>query len=115
MNRFLAGFCDELEKNAMIGRALKGVGRLAIKHPLLTLGAAGTAIATGSAAASAYKQGLRGGEKPRYLAAGIDPGSGQAGASEAAYTNFNNAFDRRATPQEIKALSKHYDERKFKR
>lgn len=115
MNQFLAGFGDELLKTAFVGGALKFLGRQAVKHPILALGTAGTLASTGISSAKAYKSGLRGGEKARYLHAQYDPRTRQAMPSDAALTNYNVLFNRKVSPKEIKALHKHYDERKFKR
>ena len=84
MNSFLTGFGDELIKTALIGGALRLLGRTAVKHPILTLGAAGTLASTGASATQAYKAGLKGGEKARYLKAQYDPISRQAMPSDAA-------------------------------
>lgn len=115
MNQFTAGFGNELIKVAVGLGLLKGLGKTVIKHPLLTLGAGGTLLASGMGASQAYKEGLRGGEKPRYLEAGVDPISGQATTSDAAYTNFNPLFRGKTPKKDVEALSKHYDEKKFKR
>lgn len=111
MNPFLHGFTDELVKTS---GALKSIGRFAVKHPLVTLTAAGTVATTGLSAGQAYRQGLRGGEKPRYLAAGVDRG-GNATTSPAAYTNYHEMLERRPSSKEIKSLSKYYDPKKFRR
>lgn len=112
---FLHGFTDELTKVGSALGALKRVGKFSVKHPLIALTAAGTAAATGMAASGAYKQGLRGGEKPRYLAAAVDPNSGRAAASPAAYTNFHELFNQKPRKGQLKRLHKDYDESKFKR
>lgn len=106
MSPFLQGFAGELSK---VAGALGSIARTAIKHPMLTLSALGTAAATGLSASSAYKEGLRGGEKPRYLAAGKE------GASPAAYANYNQLFERPAGRKQVRDLSKYYRESKFKR
>ena len=76
---------------------------------------AGTVAATGMATSSAYKRGLRGGDKPRYLAAAVDPNSGHAQASEAAFTNFSDLFKKRPAKGQLKRLHGDYDAAKFKR
>jgi len=106
------GFVHELLK---VGGALKSIGKFVIKHPVLTATAIGTAGATGSSVVSAYKKGLRGGERPRYLYAGRDE-HGRIVPSEAAFTNYHNVIgNQKPTPKQVKALSKHYKENKFKR
>jgi len=115
MDPFLTGFADELVKVAGVGGVLKNVGKFTVKHPLLALTAAGTVAATGMATSSAYKRGLRGGDKPRYLAAAVDPNSGHAQASEAAFTNFSDLFKKRPAKGQLKRLHGDYDAAKFKR
>ncbi|MBP9824077.1 MAG: hypothetical protein KBF21_07635 [Thermoanaerobaculia bacterium] len=115
MDRFLAGFADELVKTAGIGGALKRVGKFTVKHPIVALSGATTVAATGLAASGAYKEGLQGGEKPRYLAASVDPNTGEAETSPAAYTDFNQLFPRRPEKGQLKRLHGDYDEAKFKR
>jgi hypothetical protein len=113
VNHLRKGFALELLK---VGGPLKSIGKTVLKHPLTAALAIGTAATTGMAAAGAYKEGLRGGEKPRYLYAGVDPSSGQIVPSEAAYTNYHETIgDRKPTPKQVAALSKHYNEKKFKR
>lgn len=112
MKPFFRGFADELAKTA---GALGTIGKMVTKHPMAALAVGTTALGTGAAAMSAYKQGLRGGEKPRYLAAGIDRYSGQAQPSEASYINYNQLFERKPSSKEVKALSKNYRANAFKR
>jgi hypothetical protein len=114
---FLRGFGDELVKCAGVLGALGGVGKLVAKHPLIAMTAGMTAIGTGMAARNAYKEGLQGGEKPRYLAASVDPGSGRAQASDAAYTNYHPLFAENETPKrgQLRRLSRHYHPNAFKR
>lgn len=106
MTPFLHGFTEELVKT---GSALGAVGRFALKHPVLSATALMTAGGTGMSAASAYKEGLRGGEKGTYLAASPD------GPSQAAFTNYNELFDRKKTRKQVRSLSKHYKATKFQR
>lgn len=115
MTPFLVGFTDELVKTAALGGVLKRVGKFTIKHPLVALTAAGTIGATALAAKGGYQQGLQGGERPRYLGAQVDRNSGQAAASEAAYTNFHDMLNQRPRRGQLKRLHRHYDESKFKR
>lgn len=115
MNPFLAGFADELTKQAGALGVLKRVGKFSVKHPLIALTAAGTLGATALAAKSGYKSGLQGGDKPRYLAAQVDKNTGHAAASDAAYTNFHEMLSRRPAKGQLKRIHGDYDERKFKR
>lgn len=115
MNYFLAGFKDELVKVAGIGGLAKGVGKFTVKHPLIALTAATTAVGTGMAATRGYKSGLQGGEKPRYLAASVDKRTGDAETSPAAYTNFHQLFSKKPSKGQLKRIHKDYDESKFKR
>ncbi len=109
MNAFLNGFADELVKEAILGGALKSVGGFALKHPLIGLSGLMTVGATAAGAAGAYKEGLKGGERPRYLAASADA------PSEAAYTNYHQLFEHKPTPKEVVSLSKNYRENAYKR
>lgn len=111
MNRFLVGFTDELVKVGGIGGALKSVGKFSVKHPMVAMLGASTLIGTAVAAKNAYREGLRGGEKGRYLAASLD-----GGPSEAAYTNYHPMFkNRKPAHGALKRLHRNYDEAKFKR
>lgn len=112
MTPFLQGFAEELVKTA---GALKTVGGLALKHPILALTAAGTIASTAGSAASAYKEGLKGGEKGKYLGAGIEPYTNRAAASPAAYTNYHQLFERKPSNREVHELSRFYDAKKFRR
>lgn len=112
MDRFLTGFADELIKT---GGALSSIGKMVVKHPQVALAAGATAAGTGMAAASAYKQGLRGGEKARYLPAGINRYTGAAEPSEASFINYNDLFERKPDRRRVAALSKNYREGAFKR
>ena len=115
MNPFLQGFADELVKVAGPLGALKSVGGFAYKHPLLTIGGIGTGAATAMAAKAGYKRGLSGGEKPRYLAASVDPRTGAATPSRAALLNWHQLFGHKPSKAQLKRLSGNYDESKFKR
>lgn len=106
MSPFLAGFATELVK---VSGLAGSVGRFVVKHPMISATAALTAGATAASAGSAYKEGLRGGEKPRYLGASAE------GPSEAAYANYNQLFERPQTRRQVRELSKHYKESKFQR
>jgi len=99
---FLGGFVDELAKHASALGALKRVGGFAVKNPLLALGGTATLVGTGLAARGGYREGLAGGEKPRYLHATKDS------PSRAALINWNKK-------KRKKNVSRHYDEKKFKR
>lgn len=114
MTPFLHGFGDELIKVSSALGVAKRVGRFAIKHPIITSAAAMTGVGSLMAAKGAYKTGLQGGEKPRYLAASVDR-NGNAQASDVAYTNYHQLLDRKPSKKQVEALSKHYDESKFRR
>ena len=111
MTPFLEGF---LKEAGAIG-ALGSLGKLVAKHPLLAIGSASTAAATGIAAKAGYKRGRAGGQRPRYIAASYDPISRRAMPSRAALTNFNPLFNKRLTEKQKKKLHKHYKEKTFKR
>lgn len=113
MMSFFSGFTDELTKTA--AGLLGSMGKTIMKHPMLALTGATTVAGTGMAAASGYRQGLRGGEKPRYLPAGINRFTGEAEPSQASFINYNQLFERKPTRKQIKALSKHYRESAFRR
>lgn len=115
MNVFRRGFADELVKLSGALGALKTVGRFAVKHPLLTIGAGATGVGSVLAAKSGYESGLRGGEKPRYLAASVDPRTGDAQASRAAHINWHQLFSHKPSKAQLKRISGNYDESKFKR
>lgn len=112
MDAFLRGFAGELVKT---GGALKSLGKLVAKHPMVALSAGATALGTAAAAGSAYKQGLRGGEKARYLPAGINRYTGAAEPSEASFINYNQLFSRKPDRRQVAALSKNYRESAFRR
>lgn len=115
MNQFRRGFAEELVKLGSAVGALKGVGRFAWKHPILTFGAGLTGVGSLMAAKSGYKRGLRGGEAPRYLAASVDPRTGRAQASRAAQINWHNFFSHKPSKAQLKRISGNYDKSKFKR
>lgn len=115
MNHRDAGFLDELTKVGGLARSLlKNTVGLAAKHPMKTLGIGMIAAPTVMAYQAARKGGLEGGEKPRYLAAGVDE-SGRVRASDAAYTNYHSLFKHKPRPHEIAALSKNYKPEMFSR
>lgn len=107
-------FIDELTKLGGIGGALSKVVGLAAKNPLKTLGVGMIVAPTAMAYHAASKQGLEGGEKPRYLAAGRDE-SGRIRPSEAAYVNYHDLFEHKPHPREVRALSKNYKPDMFTR
>lgn len=99
MNHFLAGFADELTKEAGV---VKGVLGSLARHPIRTFMGGSILAGTASAAKAGYKSGLRGGEKGRYLQATRDnPG-------QAALINFHQLFKHKPTAKEIENLSKHH-------
>jgi hypothetical protein len=112
------GFVTELIKLGGLaglgGGLLKKTVGLAAKHPLKALGVGMIVAPTALAYQNARKQGLEGGEKPRYLAAGRDE-SGRIRASEAAYTNYHDLFEHKPHPREVRALSKNYKPEAFSR
>jgi len=114
MTPFLEGFGDELTKLAAGLGALKSVGKFTMKHPLIALGAGTTGIATAAAYREAKKRGLQEGQRPRYLAAGVDPVSGQAYGSGAERVNWHHLFPHKPSAKSVRALSANYDEKKFK-
>jgi hypothetical protein len=115
MTPFIHGFADELTKVAGALGALKSVGKFTAKHPLLTFGAGATGIGTVLAAKKGYKSGLSGGEKARYLAASVDPRTGNAQASPVAHVNWHHLFSHKPSEKQLKRISGNYDEKKFKR
>ena len=110
MSRVLPAFLDELEK---CSGALSRVGKFVWKHPILAGGIASTVGTTGLSAAQAYKKGRKGGQKARYLHAAIDPLTGDALASRAAYTNYNKLFPGKPTKKQLKKLHGKYKEDAF--
>jgi hypothetical protein len=99
MNHFLTGFADELVKEAGVaGSAFKMVR----KHPIRSLIGASILGGTGMAASAGHKQGLRGGEKPRYLAASRNR------PSRAALINSHELFDHKPSEKERKRPTKHH-------
>jgi len=106
-----SGFADELTKVAVAGAVVKSLA----KHPVRTLLGGSVLIGAGLAGRAAYKSGLQGGQKPRYLAASVDPRTGRAIASRAAYLNWHNLFSHKPSKKQIARLSKHYKERAFRR
>lgn len=109
MNPFAHGFADELVKTAIAGGVLKTVGKAIVKHPLIAATGLMTAGATAASAAQAYRSGLRGGDKPRYLAAGPE------GPSEAAYNNYSQLFEHPQTAKREYEISRWYRPNAFKR
>jgi hypothetical protein len=101
------GLADELAKTAGVLRRVAG---LVAKHPIVAMTAGGAALATGASAASAYRGGLRGGEKARYLEAGLDPATGEASAGQAAYNNYHQLLERKPSRREVWGLSRYYNE-----
>ena len=110
MTPFLNGFGDELIKVGGVAGALASVGKGAVKHPLLALGAGTTLIGTGLATRAGYRQGMSGEGKPRFIAAGVNKYTGEAMPSDTAYTNFNTLFSNKKD----KKVSKNYRENAFK-
>lgn len=110
---FLNGFASELVKTAG-GGLLKSVGKFVVKHPIIALSAGVTGLGTAAAARQAYKGGLEGGEKPRYLNAAVDPATGATQASEAAYTNYHQLFPHKPTEYQKWMQSRHYRENEYK-
>ena len=110
MSPFLDGFLKE----AAALSALKGLGKLTMKHPMLMMGIPAVGIGTAISAKEGYKRGRQGGEGERYLPAAYDPISRQAMASRAAYTNYNPLFRRgKPTKKEKKRLHGNYKEKAF--
>lgn len=112
MSRILPAFLDELEKSALAGRMLLKAVK---KRPWTALGVASTGALAGTAAARAYKQGRSGEQKPRYLHAAVDPVTGRAMGSRAAYTNYNRLFPGKPTDKDRKRLHGKYKEDAFRR
>lgn len=119
MSHSVRSFIDELEKLAVFGAlarlgggALKKTVGLAVKHPMKALGLGMIVAPTVMAYQGAKAEGLKGGEKPRYLHAGRDE-SGQIRPSEAAYTNYHQLFKHKDKPHEIRELSKYYKPEAF--
>ena len=113
MTPFLHGFGDELVKTSA-ARSLMGAGKFVMKHPLLSLGAGATVAGTAMAYRQGRKEGLRGGEKGRHIAATVDPISGRAHASRTARIPHGIFFKKTKSPN----VSKNYDragEKAFKR
>ena len=105
MNHFLSGFADELTKEAGVaGSAFKMVR----KHPIRSLIGASILGGTAMAASAGHKEGLRGGEKGRYLAATRDA------PSRMALINSNLLFKRKPTEKERKRPTKHHKASTFK-
>lgn len=105
MNPFLTGFSDELVKT---GGAIKSLGGLIARNPLRS---AATAFAIGYpmyAGRKAYKEGLKPGEKGRYLEAGVDPRTGRIAASDTAYKNFHQLFKHAPSKADKKRLHGPY-------
>jgi len=124
MNHFMAGFADELTKEAGLitgaGKAVLGAGkRLVTKSKAgggreFAPGRAMTALmvapilaGTAIAAKGGYESGLQGGERGRYLQATRDnPG-------EAAFTNYHRYFKHKASPKAIERMSEFHSPGRF--
>jgi hypothetical protein len=102
---FLAGFASEFKK---LGGVITGIGKTIAKHPIQSLVVGGAALGTASQATRAYREGISGGQKARYLAAGVE------GPSQAAYTNYHDAFPHEMKPWEKRRLSWNFNDDKLR-
>lgn len=100
-NHFTGGFCDELEKLALAGKALGLIGR----HPGTAIGGALTGASVLLAGKRGYESGLRGGEGGRYLPQRVV--GGYAIPSPSAFRNWNIGLKRQLRKGKT-GPTKHY-------
>lgn len=108
MNAFLNGFVDEITKEAGIARSIASPAwKVLKKHPFLSLMGGSIVASTALSAAQARREGLRGGEKGRYLHATRDS------PSRAAFTNYHQLFKHKPSKKQVARLSKHHKPSRF--